>query len=239
MPSSPDFTWGTEAGKWQMLNAQCSMKMVCEGKNRGLTLIEALAVIVILMLLAGVLLPPLALAKYKARRVGCANNLKHVGSSFQVFANNHADKFPMQLPTHQGGSLEFVASGNAFRHFLAISNDLTTPQILICPADTRKPAASFSVLSNMNISYFVGLDALDTFPQSLLAGDRHLMTNGVPAASGILLLTTNLTVGWTTALHNGSGNVVLGDGSVQPLTSARLQKQIADSGIATNRLAIP
>ena len=102
------------------------MKMVCGGKNKGLTMIETLAIIVMLMLLAGVLLPPLALAKYKARRVGCVNKLKHVGLSFRAFANNHADKFPMQLPIQQSGSLEFAAGGNAFRHFLAPSNDLTT-----------------------------------------------------------------------------------------------------------------
>jgi hypothetical protein len=68
---------------------------------------------------------------------------------------------------------------------------------------------------------------------------RNLMTNGVPVGSGLLILTTNLTVGWTAALHKGSATVVLGDGSVQSVTGARLRDQVAHSGFATNRLLIP
>ena len=135
--------------------------------------------------------------------------------------------------------MEYVTTGEVFRHFRAMSNELSTPKVLVCQADNRSAAPTFAVLNNFNISYFVGADATDTFPQSLLAGDRNLMTNGVPVGSGLLVLTTHVTVGWTAALHNHSGNVVLGDGSVQQFTSARLQEQSAHSGVATNRLLIP
>ena len=135
--------------------------------------------------------------------------------------------------------MEYVTTSDVFWHFRAMSNELSTPKVLVCPADTRSAAPTFAVLNNFNISYFVGADATDTFPQSLLAGDRNLMTNGVPVGSGSLVLTTNVTLGWTAALHHHSGNVVLGDGSVQQFTSARLQEQSAHSGLATNRLLIP
>jgi len=85
----------------------------------------------------------------------------------------------------------------------------------------------------------VSRDALDTFPQMLLAGDRNLTTNGVPVGTGLLVLTTNVTLGWTAAMHKNSGNAVLGDGSVQPFTNPRLQDQAAHSGVETNRLLIP
>ena len=135
--------------------------------------------------------------------------------------------------------MESVTTGEVFRHFRAMSNELGTPKVLVCPADNRKAALIFSVLSNVKISYFVGANAADTLPQSFQAGDRNLTTNSVPLGTGLLDLTTNVTVGWTAALHKHSGNVVLGDGSVQQFTNARLQEQSAHSGVATNRLLIP
>ena len=135
--------------------------------------------------------------------------------------------------------MEYVSTGEVFRHFRAMSNELSTPKVLVCPADTRTAARSFAALSNVNISYFVGLDAADAFPQMLLAGDRNLTTNGVPVGTGLLVLTTNVTLGWTAAMHKNSGNAVLGDGSVQPFTNPRLQDQAAHSDVATNRLLIP
>jgi len=51
--------------------------------------------------------------------------------------------------------------------------------------------------------------------------------------------TTNQPVGWTKEIHQQSGNLLLDDGSVQPVDSAGLQKALRDSGVATNRLAIP
>ena len=131
--------------------------------------------------------------------------------------------------------MEYVNTAEVFRHFRTMSNELSTPNVLVCPSDTRTAALNFSVLSNANVSYFVGLDALDTFPELLLAGDRNLMTNGVPVGSGLLVLTTNVTLGWTATMHKNNGNVVLGDGSVQMMTSGRL----SDSAGSANRLLIP
>src|SRR6266480_1392815 len=116
---------------------------ILTNRNEGLRLIEVLAIIVILCILVALILPPLALAKYKTRRIGCINNLKRVGLSFRTFANDHDGKFPMQLSTNNGGSLEFIAGGNAYRHFLALSKELSTPKILICPADKRKALTNF------------------------------------------------------------------------------------------------
>jgi hypothetical protein len=180
-----------------------------------------------------------AKAKARKQRIACTNNLKQTGLSFRMFANDNDGKFPKEVSTNEGGSKEYLSMSDAYPHWRALSNEMSTPKVLICPADNRKPAASFAVLSNANISYFVGLDALETFPQMVLAGDRNLMTNGVPVGSGPLILTTNVTVGWTSAMHNGAGNAVLGDGSVQQLNSKRLLDQLAASGPSTNRLAIP
>jgi len=204
-------------------------------RSEGLTLVEVLVVIAMIAILAAQLISAMGRAKEKSRRIACTNNLKQMGFSFRVFANEQGDQFPVGVSTNGGGSIEYVNTTEVFRHFRAMSNELSTPQVLVCPSDTRIAAPNFSVLSNANVSYFVGLDALDTFPQLLLAGDRNLMTNGVPVGSGLLVLTTNVTVGWTAQMHKGVGNVALGDGSVQGMTSSRLSNY-AD---LTNRLAIP
>ena len=201
----------------------------------ALTLVEVLVVVAVVALLFAVFIPPVSHPRVTATRIACVNNLKQVGLAFRIFAIDHGNKFPMGVSTNKGGSMEYLVTGEVFRHFEVMSNELSTPVILACPADNRKRATNFSVLRNANISYFLGLDALETFPQMILAGDRNLVTNGVPVGSGLLVLTTNVTLGWSAAMHNNSGNVVLGDGSVQMMTSGRL----SDSAGSTNRLLIP
>ncbi len=209
------------------------------GESHGFTRTQLVVVVGAGAILFGLAFAAVSKAKEMSRRIGCTCNLKQVGLSFRIFATDRGDLFPMGVSTNKGGSMEFVNTGEVFRHFRAMSNELSTPKVLVCPSDKRKTASNFSVLSNANISYFVSLDAQSTFPQALLAGDRNLMTNGVPVGSGLLELTTNLTVGWTAVMHKNTGNLVLGDGSVQQANSPRLQDQVAHSGVLTNRLLIP
>jgi len=206
---------------------------------KALTLVEVLVVVVVLILLFLWLVPVTTRTSVKAPKIVCANNLKQIGLSFRLFATDHSDAFPMKVSTNKGGSKEFTSAAELFRHYQSMSNQLSTPKVLVCPADTRRPASSFTNLSNLNVSYFVALDSDETMPQMLLAGDRNLTTNGVQVPPGLLVLITNSVLGWSATMHNGSGNATLGDGSVQPFTPARLQDQISSMETGTNRLLIP
>jgi hypothetical protein len=114
---------------------------------------------------------------------------------------------------------------------------------LVCPQDTaRYYANNFTTdFNNQKISYFVGLDAEDKYPQMIIAGDDNLAINGVRARSGILNLVTNASVGWTKeriGKFHGLGNIGLSDGSVQTV-DLNLQPLLVNTGTATNRLVIP
>jgi hypothetical protein len=104
----------------------------------------------------------------------------------------------------------------------------------------RTPAMNFKHLSNRNVSYFVGLDATDEFPQRFLAGDRNIVGE-IPPENGILKLVPGQNVSWTEAIHVNKGNIGLTDGSVQTATSAGLREYLKNSGDLTNtwRISLP
>jgi prepilin-type N-terminal cleavage/methylation domain-containing protein/prepilin-type processing-associated H-X9-DG protein len=191
-------------------------------RARAFTLIELLCVLAIIGVLAALLLPALSQARAKARRVQCVNHLRQSGIAFQGFAQDHNGQFPMSVPASAGGSLEFARNAYgiagefyfSFRHFQVLSNELVTPKVVICPADTRQPAASFSTLGNEAISYFVGISAVPASPDSILAGDRNL-TNDWAGPATLLHFGPNNSLRWTYEMHRFKGNLLFADGRVE------------------------
>jgi type II secretory pathway pseudopilin PulG len=208
--------------------------------KQGFTLVALLVIIAVLAILAAMLLPALAVAKKKAQRINCVNNLKQCGLAFRIWEGDNGDKYPMAISTSKGGTMEFDTGANTFRHFQVMSNELSTPKILTCPADTRIAADNFARLKNQNVSYFVGLEANDMNPQMLLDGDRNLTAGNEPE-DGILKLIPGQPVSWTETMHVNQGNVGLSDGSVQQFSNSGLRIALQNSGAPTNtwRISLP
>jgi hypothetical protein len=209
--------------------------------NRALTRLEVLAIVAVACLLFCVGVACLIQARQRSGSICCNCNLKNIGLSFRVWEGDHGDKYPMQTSVTNAGTMELANGSTAWINFAVMSNELATPNILICPEDkTRIFATNFTTdFSNSKISYFVSLDASSDQPEMFLSGDENFAVGGVPIKSGLLELSTNISVTWTTARHKFIGNIGLADGSVQQITTTNLQQAIQSTGVATNRLAIP
>lgn len=226
--------------------------------------------ITIIAILAGMLLSALAKAKAKAQKIKCTSNLKNVGLGFRIFATDNGDLYPMSVPDAQGGSASAadLRAGVTlvYRHFLSLSNELQTPKIALCPSDglgrveavnwstnrTRGANAAQYFAGNSSVSYFVGFEADETLPQSLLSGDRNITNSDrTDISKGIvfrfrmrarrndpppcLLLSQ---VG-TKNIHDTAGNVALGDGSVHAFSTSKLREGIRDIGLQEVQIAVP
>ncbi|MDD5139238.1 MAG: type II secretion system protein [Verrucomicrobiales bacterium] len=214
---------------------------VSNRKMDGLTLIEVLVAIGIIVLLAAIFLPALAATKKKSSKIGCVNNLKQIGLFFRIWSGDNGDKYPMEVSVANGGAMESVVTGDVVSVFQVMSNELSTPKILICPNDEDHAyATNFnSDFTARNISYFAALAAYTNSPQAFLSGDDHFQVGRVPVKSGLLEISPATPVKWAAERHKFAGNIGLVDGSVQPVNNSGLAKLIRQTGLATNRLAIP
>ena len=127
-------------------------------KRSGFTLIELLVVIAIIAILAAMLLPALASAKSKAKRIQCMNQMRQLGLGVIMFTGDNGEMYPPGGFAYSGGSITWdcwinnYIGGNSPQQNMTsgvfVSADTpedvaeagslgfgVAPQVLTCPAD--------------------------------------------------------------------------------------------------------
>jgi len=144
-------------------------------------------------------------------------------------------------------------AGNCYYQWAFISNELVTPKILVCPADKEKvprtavhwglgPQGFLNFAARDNaVSYAIWLDAgfvngeidMSRAPDHIVTSDRNLRVDGksqcstgVQSAWAIKVRPDLGAVAWTNSIHESSGNVGMGDGSVKKTTNPQLWEAV-------------
>src|SRR2546423_6442342 len=97
--------------------------------RQAFTLIELLVVIAIIAMLAGMLLPALARAKEEGRRIACVNNIRQLGLSLRMYADDNEGLFPVR------------STGKPPRWPGALRDGYKDLRLLVCPSDGPKPVS--------------------------------------------------------------------------------------------------
>src|SRR6267378_4693831 len=95
-------------------------------RQHAFTLIELLVVIGIIGILAGLLLPALSRATESAHRIACLNNLRQLGLSLRLYADDHEGRFLPRVHTNRWPA--------------ALRESYRDLHLLRCPSDGPNPA---------------------------------------------------------------------------------------------------
>jgi prepilin-type N-terminal cleavage/methylation domain-containing protein/prepilin-type processing-associated H-X9-DG protein len=117
-------------------------------KKRAFTLIELLVVIAIIALLLAIIMPALSLAKEQARRIMCKNDLKQIGLSLKIYAEENDGKLPLNERGNWAWDVSFFTTD-------LVMDSGGSEKTFYCPSDpSKRPDRpelwQFSLIYGMN-----------------------------------------------------------------------------------------
>jgi prepilin-type N-terminal cleavage/methylation domain-containing protein/prepilin-type processing-associated H-X9-DG protein len=125
---------------------------------RGFTLPELLVVMAISALLAALLLPALAKAKVKAKRIGCLNNMRQVGMAVNLYAVDSVGRLPNPKATNTFDFNNASAPDNPLkllRPFVGLSDPNSAAPVYICPGAQPTTKADYAPVGTSSTALMV------------------------------------------------------------------------------------
>lgn len=121
----------------------------------GITLVEAMIAIVIMIILAAIIFPVLSSAKKRAHRATCMNNLRQINLGVRMYSDDSEDQAPS--PGTTAASTNFISLYSGYKQLMktyvgADGSSSAGHKIFACPADTFYP--SF-LLPNSTTGFYV------------------------------------------------------------------------------------
>ena len=117
---------------------------------RAFTLIELLAVIAIIGILAAIIIPVVGAVRASAKSSGCASNLRQIGMAMRLYANENGGRFPKVH--NRDGLTPSTTWMQKIAPYVSVDGQLGAASegkaraagVLLCPAFDYDPATRFA-----------------------------------------------------------------------------------------------
>jgi prepilin-type N-terminal cleavage/methylation domain-containing protein/prepilin-type processing-associated H-X9-DG protein len=141
--------------------------------RHGFTLIELLVVIAIIAILAAMLLPVLARAKFRAQVINCTSNFKQWGVTANMYAGESKEFLPgsANYPVGSGGNPWDLNTN--FIH--ACGNYGLTVPMWFCPVHTAETAAEYAAAKKYLGHDMTSINDLDAYLSMFYGGTFTIM----------------------------------------------------------------
>ncbi len=210
---------------------------------RGFTLVELLAVIAIVGILAAILVPVVGKVREAAAKASCASNLRQLALASLTYAGENKGRLPPR-PTSMPFP-HFITQDDWTRHFRPYVGDASRRDLLFCPGPLkawRHPGYNAEYDAETGhygtYAYFGGLPLHANVQAAFGVGGPLVKTDAVPPR---LALWTCLSVRTTAGTHHGHAdpgsdrmiqgqNAARADGSVHWVKGDRLIIYRVESG---------